>query len=279
MRQLSGVWAVSHYTLERMYSLGLPRRGHDRVLYNCLDPGFAIPNDVPRPRAGPFRLLSVSRLGASDSYKGHAQVLAALKRVPEVQRRLEWIVIGDGELRRHLENQAHQLGLSGIVHFLGRVSDSELTDWYKKVNAFVLPSVGEGFGIVFLEAMAHGLPVIAGEQDASSEVVVHGEPGLIVDPHRPEAIADGIDQLAIDRTRAERMGRAGAKRVQERFRYEHLRSRVRESGGRVVLCNLSDVLKEMFETTRLLINPRSPKSLFEYANTLEDALEMLSNQP
>jgi phosphatidylinositol alpha-1,6-mannosyltransferase len=93
---------------------------------------------------------------------------------------------------------------------------------------FVMPSRAEGFGFVFLEAMAHGLPVVAGNVDATSEVVVDGETGYLVDPTSVRALVTAISRLLGDRDLRLLMGSAGRARVRENFGYDRFRMRLSE---------------------------------------------------
>ena len=92
----------------------------------------------------------------------------------------------------------------------------------------MLPSVGEGFGIVFLEAWKHRLPVVAGNKDASAEVVTHSHNGLCVDPDSPQELAEAVTGLLRNPKRAERMGGAGYETVLERYTHAHFRQRLWE---------------------------------------------------
>src|SRR5581483_442399 len=101
-------------------------------------------------------------------------------------------VVGDGNDRARLEAKAAQLGLSDRVVFAGYVPDEEKAAHYRLADAFVMPGRGEGFGIVYLEAMACGVPVVASKRDASREVVRDGELGIVVDPDAPGELRAGI---------------------------------------------------------------------------------------
>jgi phosphatidyl-myo-inositol dimannoside synthase len=100
--------------------------------------------------------------------------------------------VGDGCDRRQLEEKATSLGLSKHVVFTGYVPESEKVDYYRLPDAFVMPSRGEGFGIVFLEAMACGVPVVASKADASRDAVCNGALGILVDPSDQEDIKAGV---------------------------------------------------------------------------------------
>ncbi len=134
----------------------------------------------------------------------------------------EWVVVGDGPLRAELERRAAQIGVRDAVRFTGRVSDVERDAWLDRARVFVMPSRlpaggagGEGFGIVYLEAGAHGLPVVAGAVAGALDAVIDGETGVLVAPEDPSAVADAVAGLLLDPARARRLGEAGARRARE----------------------------------------------------------------
>lgn len=124
-----------------------------------------------------------------------------------------WIV-GDGPCRRDWERLRDDLSLHGHVDFLGTVSRRELADRYRRAAVFCLPSRQEGFGIVFLEAMAHAKPIVAARAAAVPETVADGEVGILADPNDPDAFAQGLAALLTDRGLRRRMGEAGRRRVE-----------------------------------------------------------------
>ncbi len=120
-------------------------------------------------------------------------------------------IAGDGSLRGELEQKSHQLGVSGIVSFLGWREDlpSVMAGW----DIFVLPSLDEGFGVAALEAMAAGLPVIASAVGGLCELVQNGETGWLVPPASPAELAQRVRELIRDSRRREAMGIAGRERA------------------------------------------------------------------
>jgi glycosyltransferase involved in cell wall biosynthesis len=137
-------------------------------------------------------LLTLGRLAAAERYKGIDEVLECLPGLRAARPDLAYLVAGDGDDRPRLEAKAASLGLSGHVVFCGRVTEAEKADHYRLADAFVMPGRGEGFGIVYLEAMACGIPVLGSRRDASREALRDGELGILVDPNDGEALAAGI---------------------------------------------------------------------------------------
>ena len=149
----------------------------------------------PQPRSPLPTLLTVCRLDASEGYKGVDRVLLALPQVIEAIGPLRYLVAGRGDDLPRLQALAVSLGLQDVFHPVGFVATADLPKLYASAAAFVMPSTGEGFGIVFLEAMACGTPVLAGNRDGSVDALDGGRLGLLVDPLDPNAIAAGILQL------------------------------------------------------------------------------------
>lgn len=149
-------------------------------------------------------LLTVSRLALSERYKGHRQVFVAMKRILERHPRAVYLVAGSGDDLLRLKDEVDVMGLNGQVKFIGHVPVAELPALYRLCDLFVMPSSKEGFGIVFLEAMATGKPVIAGNLDGSVDALDHGRLGALVDPNRPREIAEAACQI-LDRSHPNRL--------------------------------------------------------------------------
>ena len=219
--------AVSRYGSELAVQLGAPS-----VRVAVIEPGVDPPVLPRTPRSAEPLLVTVARL--ADRYKGHDVVLEALPSIRERVPGTRWIVIGDGPLRPELEARAAQLGVSDAVQFVGVVTDAERDAWLDRARVFVMASRlppngagGEGFGIVYLEAGAHGLPVVAGAVAGALDAVIDGQTGVLTLPERPEAVADAIAGLLLDPDRAQRLGEAGARRAAD-FSWPRMVSRVED---------------------------------------------------
>ena len=172
-------------------------------------------SDLPEPgsRADRPVILNVAR---QYPRKNTATLLRALPivrdEVPDARLR----VVGGGPELPALRALARELELGGAVRFLGPLEDAgELRREYASASVFCLPSLQEGFGIVFLEAMAAGLPVVAGRAGAVPEVVPDGEVGRLVPPRDAEALAGALVRLLRDSERRRQMGRRGRRRVRD----------------------------------------------------------------
>jgi len=197
--------AVSQLTKDRFLSwTGLPE-----------DCGFILPNcvDVSRFGAGPkspallqrYRLqekaviLTFGRLASEERYKGFDEVLEILPELATQIPNLSYLIVGDGPDRSRLEEKARSLKVQDRVVFAGRIPEEEKAEHYRLADAYVMPSHGEGFGIVYLEAMACGIPVVGSKTDGSREALRNGELGILVDPEDPREIRAGALQALSER--------------------------------------------------------------------------------
>ncbi len=137
-------------------------------------------------------ILSVGRL--EDKHKGFSILISALELLTKRGYDLDLAIVGEGPDREMLRMHSLKLGIKDRVHLLGSVSNSELTSLYEKCVLFVLPSVIEPFGLVLLEAMSFGKPIVATRVGGIPEVIENGENGLLVEP-TPKALASGIEMI------------------------------------------------------------------------------------
>jgi phosphatidylinositol alpha-1,6-mannosyltransferase len=210
VRNATSVIAISRYT--RDLALGA---GADPSRIELVTPGVKVVSPARVTKDARPTLVTVARL--EDRYKGHDMLARALPliraRVPDAQ----WVVIGEGSLRGEIERVTASNGSSDAVRLLGSVANGERDEWLGRSHVFSMPSrlpagkaAGEGFGIVYLEAGLHHLPVVAGNVGGTLDAVVHEHTGLLVDPTDALALADAIGDLLLDPVRAQAMGAAGA---------------------------------------------------------------------
>lgn len=222
LRKADLVLCVSRTSEQRGIDAGNLAPHKTAVLHNCLDPAIQLKTGQ-RDEDRALSMLTVARITADDRYKGHRQVIESmptlLARFPD----LTYDIVGDGDDRPELEALAVRLGVRGAVHFYGIVTDEELVACYERASLYIMPSQSEGFGYVFLEAMAHGLPAIGGNRDASTEVIVDGETGLLVDPTSVDEICEAVTRLLADPGLRTRMGQAAARHVERHFTFPHFR--------------------------------------------------------
>jgi phosphatidylinositol alpha-1,6-mannosyltransferase len=142
------------------------------------------------------------------------------------------VIIGEGPYRSYLENRRKVLGLEENVTFIGRIQYAELPTYICVGDLFVMPSRSrlaglevEGLGIVYLEASACGLPVIAGNSGGAPDAVLAGETGLVVDGTRVNEVASAVIELLSDPERSQRMGLRGREWIVQEWRWEIWASR------------------------------------------------------
>jgi len=140
-------------------------------------------------------ILTVSRLVKSEQYKGYDRILEALPVIRQVIPNVHYIIAGKGDDRSRIESIITKLNLQEYVTLAGFVSDTELCDHYNLCDLFAMPSKREGFGIVYLEALACGKPTLAGNKDGAVDALLHGEIGVLVDPDNVEQIVQTIVQI------------------------------------------------------------------------------------
>jgi glycosyltransferase involved in cell wall biosynthesis len=212
-----------------------------RLIWSAVDP------DALRPSAS--REVLRERLGAAPGApcllvaanlvrrKGVDVLLTALARLATPATL--WVA-GEGPERRPLEASASRLGLTDRVRFLGRRDD--VPDLLEACDAFVLPSRQEGLGIAALEAMARGRAVVASSVGGLCDLVIDGETGLLVPPDDPEALAAALARVLTDPAFSERLGAAGALRVEDTFRAD------------AMVASYEMLYREMLEEHRRLVD-------------------------
>lgn len=213
------VVAPSAYTRERLCAVHRVAAQRISVLPHSLDPDWAAAaSQEHRQRAGDT-LLCVARLARADAYKGVDILLRAMPHIRSRCPEARCVIAGDGDDRARLEGMARELGVASAVEFRGELDGPALLRAYQEAGLFVLPSRGEGFGIVFAEAMWCSLPVVAVRAAATPEVVADGETGILVPPDIPEALGSAVAGLLLLSDERRRMGAAARRRVQRLYLY------------------------------------------------------------
>jgi glycosyltransferase involved in cell wall biosynthesis len=189
------------------------------VLPNALDPQFVIAPGAA-PGGGPPVILSVSRLRHADRYKGIDRLIAALPAIRAQQPAARLRIAGAGDDRPRLESLTCRLGLAGAVDFLGGIDDDRLIAELRACALFALPSEREGFGLVFLEAMARGRPCLGAHAGGVPEVIT-ADTGVLV--------ASGCDHAALAAATVAALRRAWDQSVildrARQFAYPHFKVR------------------------------------------------------
>jgi glycosyltransferase involved in cell wall biosynthesis len=192
-----------------------------------LDPDFearlAAPNPISPPLGFPVSgrvLLSVGRWDAAEKYKGMDTLISAAPHVLKTAPDIFLVLVGEGDDRPRLERLACDLNVGDRIRFLTAVTPDQLFASYANCEIFALPSKGEGFGLVFLEAMAHGKPVIGGAHGGIPDIVEDGTTGILVPHGDVEKLAQAIAFLLENPAQAKEMGARGKDRVLRSFSFE-----------------------------------------------------------
>jgi glycosyltransferase involved in cell wall biosynthesis len=190
------ILAVSGYTRDRLIEEQNLDPAKISVLPNTFDPSrFQI---APKPQhlldryqlsADRAIVLTVARLDSSEQYKGYDRIIQALPKIRDRLPNIHYILVGQGNDRPRIESLIERLAVKPYVTLAGFVPDAELVDYYNLCDVFAMPSQGEGFGIVYLEALACGKPVLGGDRDGAVDALCHGELGVLVNPNDVEEIA------------------------------------------------------------------------------------------
>ena len=199
-RRVDLLISVSDLTRQRFLQWAPLKHGRTSILANCVD----LQRFTPGPKSqtlmdryvlhGKQVLMTFGRLAGRDRYKGFDEVLEVLPQLLNTRPDLVYLIVGDGPDRQRLQAKAQALGISTAVVFAGRIAEPEKVDHYRLADLYVMPSRGEGFGIVILEALACGIPVIGSRVDGTREALLNGKLGELVDPGNPVELIETIER-------------------------------------------------------------------------------------
>lgn len=206
LRRCDKVITVSRFTREKMIELyGIPP-AKLTILNNCLDP--FLPALVTAEKdacllkkygisTGDIVFMTLSRLASAERYKGYDHVLYSIKNLQQKYPSIKYLVVGkyDNEEKLRLDKIIRELALESQIIFTGFIPDSSLAAHYNIADLYIMPSKKEGFGIVFIEALFYGKPVIAGNKDGSADALGNGKFGLLVDPDNEQEITTAIGKV------------------------------------------------------------------------------------
>lgn len=207
------VTAISTALAERARSYGAK---DVRIVPNGVDLEKAA--SVPRGERPPHRISVIARLSPE---KGLPHLLDAMPEILEACPDAELVVVGGGDLEETLKSRSEKLGLDGKVRFTGSLPHEEALAQVADSSVFVLPSLGEGLGIVLIEAQALGVPVIGTDVGGIPDVITHDRTGLLVPPADPTAIVEAVLRIFNDPDAAGRMADAASNEL-PRYRWDRI---------------------------------------------------------
>ena len=238
-RRFDRVQAISTYLAERAVRYGVAREAITIVPNGC-DPHLLEETDHATGGAALRRSLGLddARVVVSGSRlvlkNGLDRLLQAWPAVRREVPAAVLLLVGEGEDRRALERMAGDLGVAEAVRFAGAVPHAQIGRYLRLGDVYVRPSLSEGLGTAFLEAMACGVPIVGARTGGIPDFLVEGQTGLFCDPARPRTIADAILRILRDGPLARELGRAGQALVAERYRWDTVSDRIAALYGRLL---------------------------------------------
>jgi len=230
LREARFVLANSQFTLDRFQELHWP-------LENAQVCHLATEYDEsPVDKAsidGPPTALLIGRSDKGNFRKGHIEVIESWARVVQAIPDAELVLVGGGDGLDLLRETVARSSVRDRIKVLGFVPECDMPTIWARAHVFAQPSWKEGFGLVYVEAMRHCLPVIASIHDAGAEVNQDGETGFNVDLKDPHALADRLIELLRDPDTAKRMGHAGYARWEQFFRFSVFKTRFVDTLDRI----------------------------------------------
>jgi phosphatidylinositol alpha-1,6-mannosyltransferase len=216
--------SISDHTWRRFVDFNpqYEAKPHQTVLLGI---GTARENTTPPPRSTPAALM-LSRLSKGEDYKGHREVIDAWPTVIKQMSNAELWIAGDGDLRNDLEKLVTERGLETNVRFWGQVDEEKKQQLLQESRCLVMPSRGEGFGLVYLEAMRLGRPCLVSTLDAGLEVVNPPEAGLAVNPDDGQEIAVALCRLMTAGPEWQRWSEQARRRYEDNYTAEHFQERL-----------------------------------------------------
>lgn len=214
----------SDHTWNRFLTFNPELSGHNRQTVAL---GMLTPSSQPaQAPSAPPAVLMLGRLSRSEDYKGHREVIAAWPLVQAQYPDAELWIVGDGELRADLEQAAIAHGLGASVRFWGYLPEERKQELLMRCRCLALPSRGEGFGLVYLEAMRLGRPCLVSTLDAGREVVNPPDAGLAVNPAETAEVAAALGRLLADTPEWHDWSEQAVRRYENAYTARHFQERL-----------------------------------------------------
>lgn len=236
LRKADVILAVSNYTKNQLVLQNGLSPSRIKLFPNTIDPFFSIPTEFTKPsylleRYGLTRdqpvILTLSRLLSSEKYKGYDTVISALPSILQKMPRTMYILAGkyDSHEKQRIEKLIELYQVKDHVILPGFIAEEEMPDHYRAADVFIMPSRKEGFGIVFLEALACGTNVIGGNQDGTVDALHNGALGKLINPRKITEIAEAVVEEV---TNGNEMPEVIQKNVLEQYRFLRYKNRLGE---------------------------------------------------
>ncbi|RFM27401.1 glycosyltransferase family 4 protein [Deminuibacter soli] len=232
------ILTVSHYNIDKLVHLQKVDASKIEVFYNTVDPFLALPENFNKPvqllqryqlNADNPLIVSVARLKVTEKFKGYDTLLEILPSLSAIHPGIKYMLIGKAEAAelQRINELTVKHGIQDRVILTGFVPDEEIMDHYLLADCFAMPSKKEGFGIVFIEAMMCGLPVVAGNKDGSVDALQNGRFGQLIDPDDKNAIRRAlVHALEYSGKDSHKTGRALQQEVFNQFGFPAFKQRL-----------------------------------------------------
>lgn len=241
LKKADKILAVSAFTKQRIASVHGIAESRISIFHNTLDPYFIYPTSFNKPEYLMKRyslhpraqiVFTLTRLTSTEKNKGYDHVIQVMPQLKKKYPQVRYFLGGkpDEKEKKRINNLVETNNITDCITLPGFISDEEVADHYLLADVFILPSQKEGFGIVFIEAMACGLPVIAGNKDGSVDALRNGELGTLLNPDSDEEILQGLDNVlhAIEKNAVSNAKKELQQKVIDAFGFEVYKKRLRE---------------------------------------------------
>ena len=203
INKVDEILTASNFTKNKLCTIQKINPDKISLFYNTIDPYFTIPKSFDKPvslqkryqvNENDFVLFTLTRLSGTEKYKGYDIVVNCLPELLKTIPSIKYIIGGkyDKVEKQRMDDLIKKLHLENIVQIAGFLKDEEICDHYQLANIFIMPSKGEGFGIVFIEAAICGSQIIAGNLDGSVDALQNGKLGILVNPSSEKEISEAI---------------------------------------------------------------------------------------
>lgn len=240
LRQARVRIAISNYTAKRVaaahpdigpievcHLAALPNVNLDRSFSTNSQPFTSLDLDISLlDRIRRNSVLIVGRMYSGERHKGHDQLIECWPLLKARVSDAQLVIVGRGDDVELLKAKANRTGFGESILFTGQVNESTLDAIYQRAAVFAMPSRGEGFGLVYLEAMQHCLPCIGSIHDAAAEIIEDGVTGVLVDQSDSNGLVNAMAGLLENPSRRKEMGDAGFERLQKMFSFEQFKERI-----------------------------------------------------